>query len=52
MTGAALTTGTVLAEHANEIRRLGKRVVADVVEIGRRLSECRTILKDDGGWRA
>jgi hypothetical protein len=31
---------------------LGKRFTADVVEIGRRLSECRAVLKDNGGWRA
>jgi Protein of unknown function (DUF3102) len=41
-----------LAEHAAEIRRLGKQVVEDVIEIGARLSECRAILKDDRGWRA
>jgi hypothetical protein len=42
----------ILAEHAAEIRRLGKRVFEDVIEIGRRLNECRAILKEDGGWRA
>src|SRR5262245_51298515 len=30
-----------LAEHAAEIRRLGKRVVGDVIEIGARLTECK-----------
>jgi Protein of unknown function (DUF3102) len=38
-----------LNEHVAEIRRLGKRVVLDVVEIGRRLSECRRII-DHGEW--
>jgi hypothetical protein len=41
----------ILAEHATEIRRLGKRVVADVIETGRRLAECRNILKEDSRWR-
>jgi hypothetical protein len=36
-------TSPALAEHAAEIRRLGKRVVADVIEIGRRLTECKRI---------
>jgi Protein of unknown function (DUF3102) len=30
-----------LAEHAAEIRRLGKRVIGDVLEIGRRLAEVK-----------
>jgi hypothetical protein len=30
-----------LAKHAEHIRRLGKRVVTDVIEIGKRLTECR-----------
>jgi hypothetical protein len=42
---------SVLAGHAAEIRRLGKRVADDVIEIGRRLAECRRILKEDGSWR-
>jgi transposase len=41
-----------LNEHAQEIRKLGKQIVGDVIEIGRRLSECRTILKQSGKWRA
>jgi hypothetical protein len=32
-----------LDKHAAEIRRLGKRVVADIIEIGRRLTECKRI---------
>ena len=32
-------TNHALAEHAAEIRRLGKRAVADVIEIGRRLTD-------------
>jgi hypothetical protein len=32
-----------LAEHAAEIRRLGKRALADVTEIGRHLDECKHI---------
>jgi hypothetical protein len=38
-----------LAEHAAAIRRLGKRVVADVIEIGRRLSKCKDIC-GHGNW--
>jgi Protein of unknown function (DUF3102) len=45
--GAALqvppagTAAAVLTDHANEIRRLGKRAAADVIEIGRRLTVCK-----------
>jgi hypothetical protein len=38
-----------LAEHAAEIRRLGQRVIGDVIEIGRRLTECRKIT-GHGNW--
>jgi hypothetical protein len=38
-----------LAEHAAEIRRLHKRVIADVIEIGRRLTECKKIV-GHGAW--
>jgi hypothetical protein len=38
-----------LAEHAAEIRRLGKRVVADVIEIGDRLTQCKK-LAGHGKW--
>jgi N6-adenosine-specific RNA methylase IME4 len=34
-------TLTFLAEHAKQIRILGKRVIGDVIEIGRRLAECK-----------
>jgi hypothetical protein len=47
-----LHSDPVLAEHADAIRALGKRFIADVIEIGARLRACRTILKDDRGWRA
>jgi hypothetical protein len=33
----------VLAENAEEIRKLGKRAGADVIEIGRRLTETKKI---------
>src|SRR5262249_25434291 len=39
----------ILAEHANAIRQLGKRVVEDVVEIGRRLIEAKEIA-GHGNW--
>jgi chemotaxis protein histidine kinase CheA len=38
-----------LAEHAHEIRRLGKQVVEDVIEIGSRLTECKA-LAGHGNW--
>src|SRR5262245_35174593 len=38
-----------LAEHAAEIRRLYKRGVGDVTEIGRRLSECKKLV-GHGNW--
>jgi hypothetical protein len=38
-----------LAEHAAVIRALSKRVVGDVVEIGRRLAKCKEIA-GHGGW--
>jgi hypothetical protein len=38
-----------LAEHAAVIRALGKRVVGDVIEIGRRLAQCKEIA-GHGGW--
>jgi hypothetical protein len=44
-----ITASNSLAEHAAEIRRLGKRVVADVIEIGARLTECKRIC-GHGQW--
>jgi protein gp37 len=44
-----LLAASILAEHAAEIRRLGRRVVADVVEIGRHLNECKRIA-GHGNW--
>ena len=41
----------ILAEYAAEIRRIGKRTFAAVVETGRLLKECRAILKKEGDWR-
>jgi ribosomal protein S6 len=38
-----------LAEHAEVIRALGRRVVADVIEIGRRLTDAKRIA-GHGGW--
>jgi hypothetical protein len=38
-----------LAEHADSIRKLGSRVIADAIEIGRRLSECKQIV-GHGNW--
>jgi hypothetical protein len=38
-----------LAEHATAIRARGKRVVGDIIEIGRLLTECKKIA-GHGGW--
>ena len=43
--GSALT----LAEHAEAIRVLGRQTVANVIEIGRRLTEAKA-LAGHGGW--
>jgi Protein of unknown function (DUF3102) len=54
-----ITTISALNEHATAIRQLGKRVVADVIEIGRRLTDAKHIcgrgnwlpwLKNEFGW--
>ena len=39
-----------LDEHADEIRRLTRNVIADTIEIGRRLTLCRETLIDHGDW--
>jgi ParB-like chromosome segregation protein Spo0J len=39
----------VLAEHAEAIRDAGKRPIADIIEIGRRLTECQKML-GHGHW--
>jgi Protein of unknown function (DUF3102) len=53
------TTETILAEHAAVIRARGKRVIGDIIEIGRRLTEAKKIaghgnwlpwLKREFGW--
>ena len=41
----------VLAEHVQAIRKLGRRMIGDAIEIGRRLAECRRIIRRDWiGW--
>jgi hypothetical protein len=40
---------SVVTEHAQAIRSLGKRVLADVIEIGRRLTECKGLV-GHGNW--
>jgi len=44
------TADPVLVEHAQAIRALGKRVVDDVIEIGRRLVDCRDNHLEHGQW--
>ena len=39
----------VMTEHADAIRRLGKQTIENVVEIGRRLTECKRIC-GHGNW--
>jgi hypothetical protein len=38
-----------LAEHAAVIRALGKRVISDIIEIGRRLGEAQAVLSRESG---
>jgi hypothetical protein len=38
-----------LAEHAAMIRRLGKRVIEDIIHIGHRLTKAKDLV-DHGGW--
>jgi hypothetical protein len=54
-----ITPASALAVHAEEIRKLGRRVVGDVIEIGRRLTEAKKLcghgnwlpwLKREFGW--
>src|SRR5262245_20803356 len=45
-------TVSALAEHVKAIAELGRQTVKNIVEIGRRLSECRALLKEDQQWRA
>lgn len=45
----AVTATQELAEHVAQISTLGKRVVADIIEIGRLLTICCEIV-DHGGW--
>jgi hypothetical protein len=42
---------SVLAKHAKAIRVRGKRVVDDIIEVGRRLSECK-VIAGHGNWLA
>jgi len=49
MTKRIPSDNRILAQHGAAIRRLGKRVVADVIEIGRLLTECKRIC-GHGNW--
>jgi hypothetical protein len=51
MTKRIPSDNRILAKHAAAIRRLGKRVVADVIEIGRLLTECKRICGHGNGCR-
>lgn len=39
----------LVARHAQSIRQIHKQNVADIIEIGRRLSECRSLIRH-GDW--
>ena len=41
-----------LDHHAAEILEFGRRSLADIIEIGRRLVRCRELLKPQGCWLA
>jgi Protein of unknown function (DUF3102) len=49
--GKSLTVqpSKLLAEHAKAIRALGKRAIADIIEIGRHLTEAKA-LAGHGNW--
>src|SRR5262245_18436052 len=49
MTKRIPSDNRILAKHAAAIRRLGKRAVEDVIEIGRLLTECKRIC-GHGNW--
>ena len=49
MTSNMISTETVLAQNAEVIRALGKRVVGDIIEIGRRLSHSKKLC-GHGNW--
>jgi hypothetical protein len=46
---ASIMSDPILAKHVAKIRNLGKRVVADIIEIGRRLTKCKGIV-GHGNW--
>jgi DUF3102 family protein len=46
----AVATNKILTEHVDAIRKLGKRVVEDVIEIGRRLADCHDNHLAHGQW--
>jgi Protein of unknown function (DUF3102) len=48
-TEALSSADAQLAEHANEIRRLGRRAIGDIIEIGRHLIEAKK-LAGHGHW--
>jgi hypothetical protein len=46
-----IAAGPLLAEHVQAIKTLGRRMVEDTLDIGRRLSECRRLVRHDwAGW--
>lgn len=46
-----MAAAPLLAEHVQAIRTIGRRMMADALEIGRRLAECRRIVRRDWiGW--
>jgi len=49
MSGDPIAREATLTDHASAIRALGKRVITDVIEIGRRLTEAKRIA-GHGNW--
>lgn len=49
MTADMEAAAPVLAEHADAIRTIGRRIVGDAIEVGRRLTECKALLQH-GSW--
>jgi Protein of unknown function (DUF3102) len=46
-----IAVAPLVAEHVLAIRKIGRRMIEDAIEIGRRLTECRRLVRHDWiGW--
>ena len=46
---ATIPSNAALSEHVAAIRQISKRALGDIIEVGRRLSECKKIV-GHGDW--